>query len=82
MRVCRCECRHFRWRQPPVWWLVKYGYVLKPRAWGWPVRAKLGFCPNPFDPRMPRIPWPYETESRAAGTGLVMGKLFHRCHRC
>jgi hypothetical protein len=69
-----CQCRSC-WVQPSPWWLMQRGYMLQPCTRGWPVRAKVGFCPNPVDWRMPRLPWPYETESRAPGTGLVMGKM-------
>lgn len=79
MSVCRCGRRPVCWRPPPLWWLVKYGFVLPAQTRGWPVRAKIAFRPNPLDPHMPRMPWPYETESRAAGTGLAMGRLPHRC---
>jgi len=68
--------------RPPMWWLVKHGYVLEPKFIGHPVHAALRFKPNPLDPRLPRLPWPNETESRAAGTGLLRawGHKHDYCH--
>jgi hypothetical protein len=58
--------------RPPDHWLIEHGYMLEPKRVGHPVRAELRFKPNPVDPRLPRLPWPNETESRAAGTGLLL----------
>jgi hypothetical protein len=55
-----------------MWWLIKNGFVLEPKFIGHPVRAALRFKPNPIHPGMPRLPWVNETESRAAGTGLLI----------
>jgi hypothetical protein len=44
---------------------------------GYPVAAELRFQQRCWPPR-PRQPWPFETESRAPGTGLAMGCIPRR----
>jgi len=63
------------WCVPPYWWLVCHGYARIPKTVGYPVRAQIAFRGGPF----PRRPWPFETETRAAGTGLAMGRLPYPC---
>jgi len=83
MRPCHrnpCRCRPpprppVKWGPPPLWWLMQRGFVLRPRGVGWPAEAQIRFTPSPMHPHMPRLPWPYETESRPPGTGLVMGQI-------
>ena len=61
------------WR-PPNNWMIQNGYMRCPARRGWPAMANIAFQPTSAAlPFTPRKPWVYETESRAAGTGLVMG---------
>lgn len=52
-------------------WVVQQGYVRVPRVTGYPISSMITFWPRPQ--HMPRTPWPYESETRAAGTGLALG---------
>jgi hypothetical protein len=72
----QCWCPSCRWM-----WMARCGLVRIPQSRGWPVRAKIAFCPNPVAPLSPRTPWKYETETRAPGTGLVMGMMPFECAR-
>jgi hypothetical protein len=44
---------------------------------GYPVAAELRFQSRGWPPR-PRNPWPWESETRPAGTGLMMGCIPQR----
>jgi hypothetical protein len=61
---------------PPRWWLIRHGFILKPELRGYPVPSQVRFRQNPAP--FPRRPWPYESETRAPGTGLAMGRIPRR----
>lgn len=68
---------------PRPWWAISlhakyaHGFIRRPALRGYPVPAEVRFenCPTwPF----PRRPWPFESETRAPGTGLALGRIPHR----
>lgn len=62
----QCRCGRWRWH---------WGDMRVPATMGHPVRAKITWRPTARQPPYPRFPWKYETESRAAGTGLIPGRM-------
>lgn len=88
MRCCRpppCPppCPPPRPRPPRPWWAISKrekfacGFIRQPSLRGYPVPAAVRFRDWPTWP-FPRRPWPFESETRAPGTGLALGRIPHR----
>jgi hypothetical protein len=52
--------------------------MLHPKEVGHPIEGFLAFRPSPHHKHLPRLPWPFESETRPAGTGLIWNVRRHK----